>query len=135
VLANRSMPEGTVIPVLVYEDVGEAADWLCEAFGFLERWRAGGHRAQLAIGEAAVALTAGSDAPPSGDSVMVRVNDVDRHHEHAKEHGARIVAPPADYPYGERQYTAEDPSGRRWTFSESIADVAPEEWGGAGAGV
>jgi len=38
--------------------------------------------------------------------------------------------PPADYPYGERQYTAEGLAGHCWTFSQSIADVAPEEWGG-----
>jgi len=44
--------------------------------------------------------------------------------------GARILRPPADYPYGERQYTAEDLAGHRWTFSQTIADVAPEEWGG-----
>jgi uncharacterized glyoxalase superfamily protein PhnB len=43
------------------------------------------------------------------------------------------VQAPADYPYGERQYTVEDPGGNRWTFSETIADVAPEEWGGASA--
>ena len=61
---------------------------------------------------------------------MVRVDDVDRHHERAKQRGARIARPPADYPYGERQYTAEDFAGRRWTVSQSIADVAPEEWGG-----
>jgi uncharacterized glyoxalase superfamily protein PhnB len=41
-----------------------------------------------------------------------------------------IVNPPADYPYGERQYTAEDPGGHHWTFSESIADVDPASWGG-----
>src|SRR5213594_727012 len=39
-------------------------------------------------------------------------------------------AAPPDYPFGERQYTAEDLGGHTWTFSESIADVAPEEWGG-----
>jgi hypothetical protein len=37
---------------------------------------------------------------------------------------------PADYPYGERQYSVEDFAGHRWTFTQSIADVAPEEWGG-----
>jgi uncharacterized glyoxalase superfamily protein PhnB len=125
-LANRSMPTSTVIPVLMYEDVGEAVEWLCEAFGFSERWRAGNHRAQLAVGDGAVAVTEGS----SHASVMVRVDDVNLHHERAKERGAQILQPPADYPYGERQYTAEDLAGNRWTFSESIADVAPEEWGG-----
>ncbi len=37
---------------------------------------------------------------------------------------------PTDFPYGERQYTAEDPAGHQWTFSQTLADVAPEEWGG-----
>jgi len=61
---------------------------------------------------------------------MVRVEDADRHHARAREHGARILRPPADHPYGERQYTAQDFAGHRWTFSQSIADVAPEDWGG-----
>ena len=37
---------------------------------------------------------------------------------------------PTDHVYGERQYTAEDYAGHQWTFSETLADVAPEEWGG-----
>jgi uncharacterized glyoxalase superfamily protein PhnB len=60
----------------------------------------------------------------------VRVADVDWHYEQARQRGVRILRPPADYPYGERQYTAEDLGGHRWTFSQSIADVAPEDWGG-----
>jgi uncharacterized glyoxalase superfamily protein PhnB len=124
------MPSSTVIPVLPYEDLAEAIDWLRGAFGFTERWRAASHRPQLAVGDGAIALT----AQPAGAalaSVMVRVEDVDAHFEQARRHGARIPQPPADYPYGERQYTAEDLAGHHWTFSESIADVAPEEWGGA----
>ena len=31
--ANRSLPETTVIPVLAYPDVIDAAEWLCSAFG------------------------------------------------------------------------------------------------------
>ncbi len=61
----------------------------------------------------------------------MRIDDVDGHHERAHRVGAQIVQPPSNYPYGERQYTAEDLAGHRWTFSQSIADVAPEEWGGA----
>ena len=44
---------------------------------------------------------------------------------------ARIVRRPTDYQYGERQYTAEDPGGHRWMFSETIADSDPADWGGA----
>jgi uncharacterized glyoxalase superfamily protein PhnB len=122
------MPAAVVIPVLGYPDVGEAVAWLCGAFGFSERWRAGNHRAQIAVGDGAVAVTERQSA--ARGEIMVRIEDADGHHERARRFGARIVQPPADYPYGERQYTAEDLAGHRWTFSESIADVAPEEWGG-----
>ena len=44
--------------------------------------------------------------------------------------GARILQAPTDFPYGERQYRAEDLGGRRWTFPQSIADIAPEGWSG-----
>jgi hypothetical protein len=37
---------------------------------------------------------------------------------------------PTDFEYGERQYLAQDPVGHRWTFSETLEDVAPEAWGG-----
>lgn len=135
-IANRSVPAATVIPVLGYEDVGEASAWLCDAFGFRERLRIGNHRAQLVYGDGAVIVTewpgdAGSRPRPdeASHAVHARVADVDRHHERASRHGARILNPPTDYPYGERQYTAEAPGGHRWTFSQSIADVAPETWG------
>ncbi|HJV29545.1 MAG TPA: VOC family protein [Gaiellaceae bacterium] len=123
------MPSCTVIPELGYEDVGEAIEWLSDVFGFKERWRAGNHRAQLAVGDGAIALTERQPAEGSR-SLMVRVDDADNHCDRARQHGARIVQVPADYPYGERQYTAEDLAGHHWTFSQTIADVAPEDWGG-----
>src|SRR4029453_6652704 len=73
-IANRSMPASTVIPVLAYNDVAAAVDWLCLTFGFRERWRAGSHRAQLAVGDGAVAVTERRDAGSASHgcpSVMV----------------------------------------------------------------
>ena len=130
-LANRSMPQCTVIPVIAYADLGKAVDWLCDVFGFTVRVRIGDHRAQLNVGDGAVVLRKTDEgAAGSGDSVMVRVEDVDGHWERARQRGARIVESPTDFPYGERQYTVEDFAGRVWKFSQSIADVAPEDWGG-----
>ncbi len=134
---NQSMPACTVIPELAYPDVEAAAVWLCDAFGFTLRVKIGSHRAQLSVGDGAIVLTrlpAAAAEMPLGDiglahAIMVRVADVAAHHQHASLKGAVISQPPTDFPYGERQYCARDPSGHRWTFSESIADVAPEAWG------
>lgn len=128
-IANRSVPAASVIPVLAYADVAEASDWLCNAFGFSQRLRIGGHRAQLVFGDGAVIVTHRGDTSAGTHSVHVRVEDADRHHEQAVKCGARILQPPADYPYGERQYSAEDLGGHHWTFSQSIADVDPTSWG------
>jgi uncharacterized glyoxalase superfamily protein PhnB len=130
-LANRSIPTATVIPELAYDDVATASDWLCEAFGFTERLRIGSHRAQLLYGNGAIIVIArGMTGEPIGDHrVLMRVEDARRHYEHALASGARILQPPTDHPYGERQYTCEDPGGHVWTFSQSIADVHPSAWG------
>ncbi len=145
-LENRSMATATVIPVLVYEDVDEAVEWLCDAFGFVEQVRVENNRARLGVGDGAVIVRERS-VPQAGDSadtvilrpprrgvvshvMVVRVEDIDSHYEHARVSGARITMPLADHKYGERQYEAEDLAGHRWTFSQTIADVAPEDWGG-----
>ena len=131
-VSNRTMPPCTVIPVLVYDDVIEAIDWLCDRLGFVERWRVADHRAQLSFAGCTVAITEPrtSNVRPCPQAVLVRVPDARAHHDHARARDAKIVAPPSDFRYGERQYTVEDLGGHRWTFSESIADLAPEEWGG-----
>jgi uncharacterized glyoxalase superfamily protein PhnB len=134
---NHSIPTSTVIPVLIYPDVREAVAWLSAAFGFAERVRIGeDHRSQLQFGDGALIVgdVRGDRRPPRpGEvthSVVVRVEDARAHCERAREHGARILMEPTDFEYGERQYSAEDPAGHQWTFSETLADVIPETWGG-----
>ncbi|HEY3687780.1 MAG TPA: VOC family protein [Streptosporangiaceae bacterium] len=138
---NRSIPAATVIPVLIYPDVRAAVAWLGAAFGFAERVRIGeDHRSQLAVGDGAVIVgdVRGERRPPRpGEvtgSVIVRVDDARAHCERARRNGARVVMEPTDFEFGERQYTAEDPAGHQWTFSETLADIAPEEWGGTSVG-
>jgi uncharacterized glyoxalase superfamily protein PhnB len=133
VIENRSIPSASVIPELAYRDVREAAEWLCNAFGFRERLRIGNHRAQLVLGDGAlivIELDPEVREIPATHAILVRVDDADAHHERAAANGARITSPPTDYPYGERQYNAEDIGGHRWTFSQSIADADPAAWGG-----
>jgi len=125
---NRSRPPATVIPEVPYPDVRAAAKWLCDAFGFRERLRIFDHRIQMTVGDGNVVVT---DSPVLAPArVMVRVMDADAHAARAEKAGAKIVNPPTDQPFGERQYTAEDFAGHRWTFSQTIADVDPTTWGG-----
>ena len=134
---NRSIPTASVIPVLIYPDVREAVAWLSRAFGFRERLQIGAnHRSQLQVGDGAVIIgdVRGNRRPPRAKevthSVMVRVDDASAHCERARANGATIVDELTDHVYGERQYTAEDYAGHQWTFSQTLRDVDPVEWGG-----
>ena len=136
---NRSIPAVSFIPVLVYPDVRAAVAFLEDAVGFTERVQIGeDHRAQLSYGDGAVIIgdVRHRRRPPRPDeethSVVVRVADARAHCEHARGHGAIIHMEPTEFEYGERQYEAEDLAGHRWTFSETLRDAAPAEWGGEG---
>ncbi len=137
-LTNRSIPDATVIPVLVYPDVRAAVAWLTDVFGFVERVRIGGdHRSQMQIGVDGAVIIAdvhGEQRAPTRDVVThllkVRVDDVDSQFERATAHGAQVVQVPTEYEYGERECTVEDLAGHRWQFTQTLRDVAPEEWGG-----
>jgi uncharacterized glyoxalase superfamily protein PhnB len=130
-LANRSVPPCTVTHVLSYPDVVAEADWLCNAFGFTVRLRIGDHRVQLKSGDGCIVVAEGKIPAGTAHLVMVRVPDVDSHRDRAIKHGAQVLTPPTDHPFGERQYTAQDFAGHRWTFTQFIADVDPKSWGGA----
>jgi uncharacterized glyoxalase superfamily protein PhnB len=133
-MENRSAPPGTIVPWLAYPDVASAIAWLCGAFGFRERLRTPPgpngaiHHAQVSVGKGSVVLTAGAASQP-GMSLFVPVEGVDAHCERARQFGARIVAEPRTCEFGERQYSVEDPGGYRWTFSQSVADIDPRDWG------
>jgi len=134
---NRSIPPSTVIPVLVYPDVRQAVAWLSPAFGFAEQTRIGeSHRAQMSIGEDGAMIVAdvrGEQQPPQAGIVThvlkVRVDNVEAWYQRARAHGARVLEPPTDREYGERECTVEDLAGHRWQFTETVRDVAPEEYG------
>jgi uncharacterized glyoxalase superfamily protein PhnB len=129
-IQNRSMPHSTIIPVLGYDSVPEAVDWLIRVFGFTERLRIADHRAQLRYGLGDLVVVNSAARGTGNQSIMVRVTDVDAHCLHSKQAGARILGEPTTFPYGERQYTVADVGDHVWTFSQSVADVDPSSWGG-----
>jgi uncharacterized glyoxalase superfamily protein PhnB len=124
-----------LIPVLTYEDIPAAHDFLVRAFGFtghgVERGPDGQPiHGEVRLGDASIwlhrataehrmASPRATDVANSG--LFVFVDDVDAHYARAVEAGALIDAEPVDQPYGQREYGARDPEGHRWWFGAPLA--------------
>ncbi len=137
-LQNRSAPPATVTPVLVYPDVPAAVEFLTRAFGFEAQVLIGeDHRAQMRVGTDGSIVVADDGgertAPQPGGythEIKVRVEDVDAAFARARDAGAEVISQPVTFEYGERSGVVADLAGHRWELTQSVADVAPEDWGG-----
>jgi uncharacterized glyoxalase superfamily protein PhnB len=155
-MPTKNPPDGMprIVPMVSYEDIGAAADWLCSAFGFQERLRYTAtdgtlSHVQLELADGLVMLGNADgtyvsprrhaescevmqrvyDTPYVSDGLHVYVDDVAAHYEEARRAGATILSELEETPFGDRHYRVEDPEGHRWMFAEHVRDVAPEEWG------
>ena len=128
-----AVPQRT-IPILVYEDIETAHDYLVEVFGF----RPGGVQrtgdGEVVHGEVEteqgpiwlhrvtpepeLASPRAMDVASGG--LVIHVADVDAHFEHARAAGADIEREPADQEYGQREYGARDLEGHRWWFATPL---------------
>ena len=138
-LTNRSAPHARVTPVLTVADVRSAVAWYIEVFGFVEHVRIGdGHRSHLGLPDGPPAELVVAEVRPGrrtpekerSHQVMLKVADVAGVIETAVARKARLVDPPHDWEYGERQATIDDPFGHQWVLNQTLTDVAPEQWGG-----
>ena len=84
----------------------------------------------MRAGEGCFTIREGAIAPNHSVIIQVRVEDALGHHERARRAGVKIITTPTDHVFGERQYDAEDFHGHVWNFTETLADVDPESWGG-----
>jgi uncharacterized glyoxalase superfamily protein PhnB len=130
------------VPMLSYEDVAKAAEWLTRAFGFREVDRVTGEdgtvsHLELDLDGARVMLgwpgpeyqspahhaescehaRRWLEPPHVIDGVLLYIEDVDAHSRRARAAGAEILRGPVDEFYG-RIYTAADLEGHRWMFHE-----------------
>ena len=124
-----------ITPLLVYKDIRAAHDFLVEAFGFtsggVERddngevahaeVRAGDAKVWLHQVSADSGLQSAQELPASSGGLVILVDDVDKHYERARAHGARTEGTPRDQPYGLREYGALDSEGHRWWFSSPLS--------------
>jgi len=126
-------------PILLYEDVAAAIDWLAKAFGFEEDgWRYTGqdgkvNHASMSLGKAAIMLGyPGAEyknpkrVGHATQILYVYVEDVDKHYEQAKKAGAAILQEPADQFYGDRRYGAADLEGHQWYFASRVRELTDE---------
>jgi MerR family transcriptional regulator, thiopeptide resistance regulator len=131
---NNPIAADTIIPVLVYEDLEAAHDYLIDTFGFTS---GGVHRdeggtvvhAEVRLGDAPIWLHRVTEeaemasprhASASHGGLEVLVPDVEAHYAHSVAAGARIDREPTDQCYGLREYGARDPENHRWFFSTPI---------------
>jgi uncharacterized glyoxalase superfamily protein PhnB len=131
------------VPMVSYEDVASAIDWLSRAFGFREvgdrytddqgwvthaeieldgapvmvGWPGPDYRSPARHAASCAEARAWSAVPFVIDGVLVYVNDLDGHLDRARTAGATIIREPEDQPYG-RLYVAADAEGHRWMFMQ-----------------
>jgi len=129
-------PSPDLAPYLFYDDVAAATRFLEDAFGFRRTFESadpsgGLSHAQLAHGQALVMLghagggglgmvARASSLGMLHAGVYVFVGDVDAHCARARAAGAKVLLEPADQPWGDCMYCAEDPEGQFWMFAKRL---------------
>lgn len=129
-------------PMLCYEDVGTAVDWITRAYGFREVAESRHTEDDGTVTHAEIELDGATvmlghpgpeyrgpdrhvreceqarrwlEPPYVIDGVVVYVDEVDAHHARTVAAGARVLSAPESAPYG-RFYATADCEGHRWMF-------------------
>jgi PhnB protein len=107
-----------VTPYITVHQPAELIDFLTNAFGAIEHFRAtgsaGGMHAELSIGDSIVMIGGAEHIEPMPTAIHLYVPDVDQAYERALAAGAKSLMPVTDQPYGERSGGVEDVHGNRW---------------------
>jgi uncharacterized glyoxalase superfamily protein PhnB len=129
------MSEQSLFPMLAYSDAAAAIEFLCDAFGFVEKLRYVADDGRIGHAEleceGSVVMLA-DDYPEFGLSspcrassfhsqLLLVVSDVVSHYERAKAAGAVVVGTPSE-DHGSIGYRAMDSEGHRWLFSQRSTD-------------
>ncbi|HEU0252852.1 MAG TPA: VOC family protein [Pyrinomonadaceae bacterium] len=116
-----------VTPYLTVHKPGELVDFVTEAFGGIEHFRAtgsaGGMHAEVSIGDSVVMIGGAEHIEPMPTAIHLYVPNVDEAYERALKAGATSIMPVADQPYGERSGGVEDVHGNRWYIATPFAPL------------
>jgi uncharacterized glyoxalase superfamily protein PhnB len=126
----------SIHPTLLYRDAGTAIDFLERAFGFETLARHDNPdgtvaHAELRLGDDIVMVGTGAeglqDVPDDFKAarvgVYLSVEDLEAHHERARDAGAKVTRKPENTDYGSREYSARDLEGLHWHFGTYVPQV------------
>ena len=123
----------TVTPYLIAPGASELIDFMRDAFGAEERFRApapegGIMHAEVKLGNAMIELSDGSaEWPPKPATLHLYVDDVDGTYQRAIAAGATSIEEPVDQPYGDREAGVVDRFGNQWFIARRLEEVPDEE--------
>ena len=132
-----------VTPCLIVQGGVSALEFYTSVFGATERMRFAGPdntiaHAEVQIGDSVLIVEdpspeRGTKAPPrdglpgSPSFLFVYAENVDKVIARAVELGAKLLRPPENQFYGDRDASIVDPFGHTWTIATHVEDVEPEE--------
>lgn len=122
-----------LVPILVYEDIAAAHEFLVGIFGFNEgvlNRDADGRptHAEVSIGEQTIwlhrvspdfGLVSPRTHGASTGMIAVMVDDIEDHYARVQQADVVVEFPPTDQPYGVREYGVRGPEGELWSFMAS----------------
>ena len=119
----------TVTPYIIAERGEELIDFVKQAFGAEELFRAigsaGGYHCEVRIGDSMLMLGGGAKykGPSHPTAIHLKVDNVDEVYERALRAGATSVHAPQDFEYGERGAGVNDPFGNEWYLATPIGET------------
>ncbi len=139
----KAIPDGfhSLTPYLALRDAAKAVEFYKAALGAVELYRLpmpGGKIAhgELQVGDSRLMF---SDAMPEWGNksakdyggtpvgLCIYTEDVEALAERFVKAGGKVLRPLENEFYGDRSGRFEDPEGYKWTLSQHIEDVSPEE--------
>jgi uncharacterized glyoxalase superfamily protein PhnB len=118
----------TITPYIIAERGEELIDFVKQAFGAQELFRAigsaGGYHCEVRIGDSMLMLGGGAKykGPSYPTAIHLKVDNVDEVYQRALQAGATSDHPPQDFDYGERGAGVKDPFGNEWYLATPIGD-------------
>jgi PhnB protein len=139
----KAIPEGyhTLTPYLMLRDAAKTIEFYKAALGAVELYRLPMPGGKIAHGELQVGDSRFmfSDAIPEWGNksprdlggtpvgLCIYTENVDALAERFVKAGGKAVRPLENHFYGDRSGQFEDPEGHKWTLSQHVEDVSPEE--------